>query len=258
MPHPSLRLTCISAALLCGLCWIPAAAQSASVPSVSLSVGLGAYFAASPYRNYTNPALPIPMLRFDGKSFYVHGATAGYRLYKTGEDEFSIVASPLWQRFLPQDTHDPRLQRLSERDISGSAGLAWRHHAAWGVLKASAQKEFTGHGGGSVFDASYGYPLTQGNLRMTPEVGAAYASSALNDYYYGVSPAEAASSGLPGYRPGGGTSPYLGIVASYQVSRSWVASAGLRYSILPKAIKDSPMVDSNHTESYFFALNYLF
>ena len=198
------------------------------------------------------------MLRYEGKSFYVRGASVGYRLYNSDEDEFSIVASPLWQRFLHEDTHDPRLRLLPDRDISGSAGLAWRHHADWGTLRASAQKEFTGHGGGSLFDVGYSYPLTQGRLRITPELGAVYATSALNDYYYGVSPAEAASSGLPSYRSEGGTSPYFGIAAGYQVSRSWLASAGLRYSVLPKAIKDSPMVNASHTQNYFFALSYTF
>ncbi|GLQ88589.1 MipA/OmpV family protein [Dyella flagellata] len=228
------------------------------MPSVTWSAGLGAFFSASPYRDYTNKAMPVPMLRYDGKSFYIHGASVGYRFYNTHEDEFALVASPLWQRFLHQDTHDPRLRLLSDRDISGSAGLAWRHHAEWGTLQASAQKEFTGHGGGSLFDVSYGYPLAQGNLQITPEVGAVYTSRALNDYYYGISLAEAANSGLPSYRPGGSTSPYLGVVASYQVSGSWLANAGLRYSVLPKAVKDSPMVDSSHTQTYFFALSYLF
>lgn len=253
-----MRLTCLSAALLCGLSCVPAQAQSATSPDSAWTVGLGLSFGHSAYRSYNNKVLPLPMIRYEGKSFYMQGVTLGYRLFKTDEDQFSIIASPMGERFLHQDTHDPHLRLLSDRNISGLAGVAWRHHADWGTLQASAQKEFTGHGGGSVFDASYSYTLTEGAVRITPSMGAAYNSSAMNDYYYGISPAESVRSALPAYHPGGGVSPYLGIVATYQLSHAWLMSAGLRYSVLPSSIKNSPMVDASHTQSYFFALSYIF
>jgi outer membrane protein len=255
MPKYSMRLTCLSLAMAASL---PAVAQTAYAPRSNSSIGLGALWNPSPYRAYDNKPLPAPMLRYEGESFYVRGASLGYRFSRTQTDELSIVAAPFWQRFLHGDSHDPRLRQLSDRDISGLAGVAWRHQADWGVLQASAQKEFTGHGGGSLLDANYSYTFGQGALRVTPTLGAAYATAALNDYYYGVGLEQAARSGLPRYRPGGGTSPYLGIAAGYQLSRSWVLSGGLRYTVLPKTIKDSPMVAAGHTQSYFFALSRLF
>ena len=198
------------------------------------------------------------MVNYEGKSFYLSGATIGYRLFKTDSDQFSIIASPLGNRFLHDDTDDPHLRRLSDRDISGMAGIAWRHHADWGVVQASAQKEFTGHGGGSAFDLSYTYPMIEGSLTLLPTVGATYNSSALNDYYYGIGASEAFLSGLPVYHAGGGSSPYLGMVATYKLAHSWLTTGGLRYTLLPNAVKDSPMVDADHTVSYFVALSYIF
>ena len=263
MLNMSLRLTCLFGALLlttlvsCLFC-APAEAQTTAESGTVRQLGLGAFWSPSPYRNYDNKPLPLPMIHYQGESFYVQGASLGYRFSKTDEDELSIVVAPFWRRFRHADTQDPQLRLLSDRDISGMAGVAWRHHADWGTFKASAEKELTGHGGGGLFEASYSYSLSMGSMRITPVVGAAYTTGALNEYYYGVSTAESVRSELPGYRPGGGTAPYFGIGATLPLSRSWLLNAGWNYSVLPEAIKNSPMVDASHMQSYFIALSRLF
>ncbi|MBT2118094.1 MipA/OmpV family protein [Dyella sp. LX-66] len=257
MPTSMLRLAVLSAASICSLACSAAMAQSAA-PQGGWTLGLGAVWSPSPYRDYNNKAWPLPLVSYEGKSFYLRGATVGYRLLKTDSDELSIIASPMGNRFVHGDSDDPRLRRLSDRDISGTAGIAWRHTASWGLLQASAQKEFTGHGGGNVFDASYSYPVIQGRFSLIPSVGVTYTSGALNNYYYGIGSAEALRSGLPFYRAGGGSSPYAGVSANYNISSRWIASGGLRYTRLPGAAKNSPMVDGSHTQSYFVSLSYAF
>jgi outer membrane protein len=252
-----LRLPCLSVVLACTTFCLPAKAQSATAHSPSWSVGIATAWSPSPYRDYDNKALPLPMLNYDGKSFYVHGLTLGYRLFGIGSDEFSIVASPFVYRFNHDDTSDPSLRRLSDRDISGLAGIAWQHRAAWGVVQASAQAVFTGHGGG-VFDASYSYPLIAGRLTLIPTAGVAYNTSAVNNYYYGISRSDAQNSGLPFYRADGDSLPYVGMIATYRLFHSWQASGGARFTLLPDAIKNSPMIDADHTESYFVSLSYTF
>ncbi|GFZ89884.1 membrane protein [Dyella caseinilytica] len=233
-------------------------AQSTSAQNSTWTLGIGAFWSPSPYRDYNNKAWPLPLVNYEGKSFYVRGATLGFRLINTGSDEFSIIASPLGNRFQHDDTDNPRLRQLSDRDISGLAGAAWKHSADWGVLQASAQKEFTGHGGGEVFDANYSYPIKEGRLTLTPTAGVTYNTSAINNYYYGISGSDAFRSGLPFYHAGGGSSPYFGITAIFKLSQSWLTMAGIRYTVLPNAVKDSPMVDTDHTESYFVSLSYIF
>ena len=244
----------------CVLLSLPLSAQArtASEQKPTWTLGIAAAWSPSPYRNYDNKAWPLPLVSYEGKSFYVRGATIGYKLLGPGADELSVIVSPLGNRFRHDDADDPRLRRLSDRDISGMAGIAWRHRADWGQVQASAQKEFTGHGGGSSLDLSYAYPITQGSLTLTPTLGVNYSNSALNNYYYGVSVKDAFRSGLDAYRAGGGSSPYLGINAIYRLSHAWLASAGIRYALLPNAVKDSPMVDASNTRSYFLSLSYVF
>ncbi|WP_430389953.1 MipA/OmpV family protein [Dyella sp. 20L07] len=258
MSPASLRLANLTVALVCAAFCSSALCQSAPQQSTAWSLGIGAAWSPSPYRSYNNKAWPLPMVGYEGKSFYFRGAVFGYRLFNTGSDEFSIIASPMGNRFIHGDSDDSRLRQLSDREISGMAGVAWRHRADWGTVQASAQKEFTGHGGGSAFDLNYSYPISRGNLTLLPMGGVTYNTSALNDYYYGVGASEATRSGLPVYHAGGGSSPYLGVAVIYKLTHSWMTTGGLRYTALPNAVKDSPMVDGNHAVSYFVALSYIF
>lgn len=233
-------------------------AQSDTERHPGWSLGIAAAWSPSPYRSYDNKAWPLPLVNYEGKSFYFRGASFGYRLFTTASSELSLVASPMTERFRHEDANDARLKRLSDRDISGMAGVAWRYRADWGVLKASAQKEFTGHGGGVQLDAGYGYPIRSGDLTLTPTVGVMRRNGALNDYYYGIGANEAARSGLAAYRAGGGNLPYLDLAAAYRLSPRWNVAGGMRYTRLPDAIKDSPMVDADHTRSFFFAISHSF
>lgn len=253
-----LRLTVLSIGLLSSFLCAPAMAQSSPDSKPIWVVGLGVTEVVSPYRSYNNKIFPLPMVSYSGKSFFIEGWTLGYHLFKTEKSSFSIVVSPWGEDFTHTDTKDPHLRHLSDRSFSGVGGIAWRYNSDWGTLKASARKEFTGHGGGSLFDISYSYTLTEGAFRITPELGVGYSSSALNNYYYGISAAEAARSGLSVYHPRGGALPYLGVVANYQLSSSWTMFGGVRYTALPSTVKDSPMVDSSHAQSYFIGMSYKF
>lgn len=235
-----------------------ASAQSADERAPGWTLGVGAAWAPSPYRSYDNKALPLPLVNYEGKSFYFRGTSAGYKLLSTQTDELSILVSPFANRFRHQDTNNAQLKQLSNRDISGMAGVAWRHKAEWGVVSASAQKEFTGHGGGTLLDAGYSYPLKKGAVTFIPTVGVTRSNGALNDYYYGVSGREALRSGLAAYHADGGTAPYVNLMAVYRLSPSWITSGGMRYTILPDAVKDSPMVNADHTRSFFISLSHVF
>ena len=258
MPTASLGFSRFWVTLLCLVTCGAAKAQDADAQPRALSLGLGVSWNAAPYQSYSNKVQPLPLVNYEGKSFYVRGLTAGYRLFKVGSGEFSIVVSPLGDQFKHDVADAPEMRRLSDRKLSALAGLSWQYGTGWGVVQVSAMNVVTGHGGGSLFDARYSYPFGSGKLRLIPTAGVAYRDGALNDYYYGVNAKEAARSGLPAYRAGGGAMPYAGLVATYQVSRSWQLSGGAQYTMLPKGIKDSPMVDSSSMENFFFAVSYKF
>lgn len=222
------------------------------------SIGLAAAWSPSPYKRYDNKAWPLPLVNYEGKSFYFRGATIGYKLYSSPSDEISIAVSPNGDRFRHEDTRDPQLKQLSNRNIGAMAGFAWRHSATWGFIEANASKKVTGNGGGTRYDLGYGYAIPAGKLTLIPKVGISRSDSHLNNYYYGISAREAARSGLPFYRAGGGNAPYVDLSAVYRFTPKWTAIGGVRYSKLPDAIKNSPMVDADDSKSFFFAINRAF
>ncbi|QWT22189.1 MipA/OmpV family protein [Bacillus sp. NP157] len=239
---------------------LPVAAPAQEAPRTS-SWGVGAMVVAneSPYRDYKTDAIALPALSYEGKRIYLRGATVGFRLYNTQASELSLIASPLGFRFRGKDSDDARLRRLSDRDISGLAGVAWRYgDAEWGVVQASFQKELTGHGGGTVADASYAFPIRKGGMILTPRVGVTRNSAEMNNYYFGVDRGDALKSGLPGYRAKGGNSPYVDLSLVQMLGRHWTVAAGFRYAALPDTVADSPMVDKDSTSTIFGSVMYRF
>ncbi|KJV33822.1 MipA/OmpV family protein [Luteibacter yeojuensis] len=236
----------------------PLAQAQESKPG-GFSLGLGVAWSPSPYRSYDNKAWPLPMASYEGKRFFLRGPSFGARLFQGGNNGLSVVLSPIGNRFRAEDTHDPRLRRLEDRDLSAQLGLQWLTHGDWGRLTVAAQREVTGHGGGHVFDANYAYPMPFGrSVVLIPMVGAAYTNRKLNDYYYGISRKEALRSGLPAYRSDWATAPYAGATAMIRLGERWSVLASFRYSRLPDAVSDSPMVDADSTLAYSAALMYRF
>jgi MipA family protein len=236
------------------------AAQAQVAPGAKprSSVGLAVGVQKSPYADYDTDVLPIPVVNYEGKSFHLRGGSLGWKLFNSESTEVSLLASPYMMRFKHKDTEDVRLRQLSNRSLSAMAGVALRHTAPWGIVQANVQKEVSGHGGGFAADAKYAYPIPTGRVTLVPGIGAGYASSDLNDYYFGVSAAESARSGLAAYRAGSGVSPYIDLTAVMPLGPHWTATGSLRRTRLSDAVKDSPMTEGRHMDSAVIALSYGF
>jgi outer membrane protein len=236
----------------------PCRAQTASGPAMTWSLGAAAIWSASPYRDYDNEALPVPVVNYEGRHFFLRGIVLGYRLLTAQNNEFAVIASPDTNQFLARRSDDPRLRQLSDRNVSGLAGVSWRVYGNWGGIQATAQKELTGHGGGITTDVSYGYTLQQGRFALMPGAGLTYSSRALNDYYYGIRAKDVARSGLAPYRPDAAVAPYLHLGLAYSLSRSWLLIGDFRSTVLPRTLEDSPMVDHDFTTSFLAGVSYAF
>lgn len=238
-------------------CGLAQAQSSERASSGQWGIGIAAAVNDTAYRDYSKDVLPFPSVSYEGRRMYVRGATIGFRVLGNRASELSLTVAPLGMRFRSEDSDDPQLRQLDNRKLSALAGVAWRYAQPWGVVQASFQKEVTGHGGGTLAEGSYAYPIRRGALTLTPRVGVTRTSGALNDYYYGVSRAEAARSGLDRYTAKGGNSPWLEMSAMQRLGRHWVVGGGMRYTRLADEITDSPMTDKDNTKSFFVSATYL-
>jgi len=254
-PFDPINLLCVAITIAVSN---PSTAQNASAPTKTWSVGAAAMWSASAYRDYDNEALPVPVINYEGHHFFLRGIVLGYRLLAAQNNELAVIASPEANQFLARRSDDPHLRRLSDRNVSGLAGVSWRVYGNWGGIQATAQKELTGHGGGIMTDLSYGYTLQQGRFALMPGAGLNYSSRALNDYYYGIRAKEVARSGLAPYRPDAAAAPYLHLGLVYSLSRSWLLIGDFRLTVLPRTVEDSPMVDHDFTASSLAGVSYAF
>lgn len=241
------------AALLAAIMCLPVLAAGADI-----SVGAGGAFSSSPYKRHDDSMLPVPLITYEGERFYVRGASAGIHVWKEGQQTVSLGASYSWLHFNPGDTSDPRLRRLDKRYSTVMADLSYTLATQWGVGRVKLSRDILGHSDAFTGDASYRYPFHIGELTLSPGAGVQWASEKQADYYFGVSTGEARKSGLDRYDPNDSFSPYLMLDARYRLSPQWSVMAGGQVLFLSDEIKNSPMVDTDHTTSVMVGMQYSF
>lgn len=65
----------------------------ASATASELSIGAGAAYNESPYRGYNKNTKAIPLISYEGDSFYVRQTTLGFILSQSEKNELSLTAS---------------------------------------------------------------------------------------------------------------------------------------------------------------------
>ncbi|HFZ0498608.1 TPA: MipA/OmpV family protein, partial [Klebsiella pneumoniae] len=116
----------------------------------------------------------------------------------------------------------------------------------------------TDESGGVVGEVSYFRPIRMERLTLTPSVGVFYSDESYNDYYYGVSGSESRRSGLDQYTAGDSWTPYVGLVAKYQLTQKLYLNASAVYTVLPDDVKNSPMIDRDDSFALMTGLTWRF
>ena len=123
------------------------------------------------------------------------------------------------------------------------------------IVGGQAQYDLGGENHGWKFSGSarYWHPIaTPVDLFLTTQLN--FATKDYMDTYFAVDSTDSTRSGLPHYTAGGGAKDFaLSTGAIFYLSRSWVTTAGVRYSRLLSHAADSPIVDDRGSENQFFA-----
>ena len=108
------------------------------------------------------------------------------------------------------------------------------------------------HGWKFTGSARYFHPIsTPIDLFVTTQLN--FATKDYMDTYFAVDSEDSTRSGLPKYTAGGGAKDWsLAGGMLFYLSRSWVTTAGLRYSRLFSHAADSPIVDDRGSENQLF------
>jgi outer membrane protein len=251
------RLAATVLALACG------AAGATSDPltgvlSADGAAGLGAAwrFERSPYRGAGTRVDFVPLYLYEGRYAYLHAYRAGLKLDSSPVHRFDVFVAHRFEGF-PYDRVPASLAGMAERAPGADLGLAYERRLGWGALYGEYLHDFVDASGGRELRLGYKNEWRAGRLRLRPHAMLALRDAKLNDYYYGVLPAEATPA-RPAYAPGAGVNAQLGLYGAYALTERWRLLAGISATRWPRAVRSSPIVVDRFESSAVLGLLYDF
>lgn len=236
--------------------------ERADMAPSNWSVGIAAGARDELYAGEGSHSRLIPFFGYEGERFYLRGITAGYYLVKNEGFAFDVFLGGRLDAMDAEDFGRRELARrgidrdlLSDRDDSVDAGASVSWRGAAGEVQLEVKADILDVSGGYEADVSYRYPMQAGQWLLTPAVGVTVMSKDLANYYYGTLDKEVRR-GVPGYRPGSATVPYLGLTVARPFAQTWRFMANVGYQVLPDEISDSPLIaqDTDGVAQAFFGV----
>ena len=128
----------------------------------------------------------------------------------------------------------------------------------WGRLQLTAFHDISNTHEGYELYADYSYGWRQQRLVYRAVFWhASYKSANLNNYYWGVTEAEAGVIVAP-YEAGAGINWHTRFKIGYQLSRHWAASLVAEYERINDEAAASPIVGDRNVLGYFAGVSYRF
>ncbi len=225
-----------------------------------ISLGAAIVWVSSPYKGHDNTLLPLPVISWEAKHFYIRGSRAGVFLW-TDDNEMNelSIGLGLGDTYFDHDkTSDHQLKRLDDRKLAVDGYLQYILRTQIGHLGARLSYDVFGNAEGFMADAFYAYPFQLGPVSIRPGAGIKWESEDRLNYYYGVSATESNKSGLARYQGDSGFSPYLSLHSEYQYNDNISIFASSQVRFLSSQIKDSPMIDDSNVINATFGARYSF
>lgn len=212
--------------------------------------------------DYTAAIGPAGLLRFDSSERYVRLLATELSVNLLNSRNFSLGPMLNYRIGRTDDVEDEVVARMREIDDSLEAGgfVGWRWMSAQDPrhqVSLQLQGVFDVSGGHDGFltsaSARYFVPVARW-LIVSLGTAATYASENYTQTYFGVDPDNAARSGLPLFRAGGGMRDVrISPMALVSFSPKWHLSAGVIFSQLVGDAADSPVVDTRGDSSQWMA-----
>ena len=222
------------------------------------SAGLGYVLRVepSPYKDATTRLEIKPLFLYEGERIFLHSSRAGIKLFDSTEQRLDLFLDKRLEGF-PLRSPPTSLSGMAVRNSSTDAGLSYRYRQPWGTLQAELLHGVGDTQSGTEARLGYSVEAQSGRWTLRPSVTLAWRNAKLNDYYYGVTPAEA-TAGRPAYSAGAGLNTSVGLYTTYQLSQNWRLLGGASATLLSSQIKDSPIVSKRFLPSVYLGAAYDF
>ncbi|MCL1622802.1 MipA/OmpV family protein [Moraxella sp. Tifton1] len=179
---------------------------------------------------------------YDNHRWYIEGGEAGFYPYKDKHHHARIGMSYDGTMFEPKQA-EPALQNLTKRQASVMAIASYMYVSPIGGFRAKIAKDALSRHEGMTITLSHISRFNKDKMTVYPSFGMVWQDKKYNAYYYGISNDESQRTGVVAYDPNDGVIPFASVLVNYDLNDKTTLFASQRIEWLPKAIKDSPMVD---------------
>lgn len=186
-----------------------------------VQIGLSAYHVDAGFAKYEPETKIVPTVFYESQRMYVRGNQLGVNLIKSQDKELSAYVQTAGDPYNPKNAESDH-QKLKKNNGSIMAGGSYLYVTRFGGLHAQMATEVAGNsgGGGSLAKLSYLAKFKQGGLTVVPSAGVTWYDKNYNKYYYGISQAESDATGLNVYQPNADFSPFISVMATYDMDDS--------------------------------------
>jgi outer membrane protein len=221
-----------------------------STHSLAGEVGLGLYRTPAITKSTSQTNTALPYVYADYGPVYARVDTFGYRLLPMGLGHLEVATR------LSFEGYQSDVTGIEQKHRPKPYGLGTFQETPYGAFIFYTFRDATS--GGNLFDASYAAEFVVSDWHVYPQLGLERRDRKYVNALYGVSPAEAARSGLATYAAGNSYSPNAAIALEYPLAQRFKLTLQLRKRWLDKAIYDSPLVDVKQQTSGLIAISQTF
>lgn len=198
----------------------------------------------------------LPLYLYDGEVAYLHANRAGLKLALGPQSRVDAFVSRRLESSPVENVPDS-LSGINHRVPEDDIGLSFAQRFGWGSAYAEVLHDVSGVSHGTEWRLGVEGERRRGALRLAPYLVLAARNARLNDYYYGVSAAEATPT-RPAYQPGAGVNATVGLNARYDLHDRWHFLAGVSATLWSGGVRGSPIAEDRVQLAGFGGLAYEF
>ena len=231
----------------------------ASEQNTPLFVGAGPYFQTQPYTGAATKITPSPVIFFDNHLFYVRWTRVGVYVAGASKEEYSwgvsLTAQP--EPFGYKASDSQSLNGMTNKDNTIEAGIALDAEYKTHFFNVVFFQDILNKSNSYLARAEVGEHLKLSKWDLYPSVMLIYHAKKFNEYYYGVTPAEATST-RAAYEPQAGIDYSFQSYAKYNFNDRWSTLLNFRADYLDKTEQNSPIVSDKYMFSGLASVMYKF
>lgn len=213
-------------------------------------LGVAVYRTPAITRTTDSSTTALPYAYADYGPFYARINTLGYKTMPLGAGHLEISARVTLEGYKSAQAG------IGDRTSPLPIGFGTFQKTDYGAF--FAYSFYDPNSGGHLLDLMYAAKFRAAGLHFYPQFGFERRSAKYVQHLYGVSAAEAASSGLASYSAQSSLSPNLGLTAEYPLAKNLSLTYQVRKKWFDSAVTNSPLVTSKSQTSSFLALTHNF